>query len=190
MFQYSICICLGKHKDDIHIVSCGKDINVIIGHNNKIIINVEVFDHLPRDAEAMKIEDDYLKMIIHLIAGLGIDVARIEERMLRSLSGEQLQEINKIIEKRFGVRIVVTRRGSVVLVMEKINADYNFVQNTDIFKEFLTQLFEMMRFSNEDLSGINISMDITRGDDMDKALFKEINDMKRGKVKQTDHFVS
>ena len=174
-------MCLDTHTDDdIHIVSCGNNVNVLIGSNNKSIINVEVFDHLPIDTSAKEIEDDYIKLIIHLESASGIDVARIEERMLRSLSGEQLQEINKIIGEKFGLQIVVTRRGCVVLVMERIKPVLNFIRNTDNLKFFLSQLFRVIGFSTEDLFGINISVDITRGDAMDKALCKELNNAKRG----------
>lgn len=181
MILFSIYMCLDTHTDDdIHIVSCGKNVNVLIGSNNKSIINVEVFDHLPTDTSSKEIEDDYLKLIIHLESASGIDVARIEERMLRSLSGEQLQEINKIIGEKFGLQIVVTRRGCVVLVMERYKPVLNFIRNTDNLKFFLSQLFRVIGFSTEDLFGINISVDITRGDAMDKALCKELNNAKRG----------
>lgn len=173
---FSFCICLGC----IHILSCRGDINVLIGNNNKSIINVEVFDHLPKETETTEMEDDYLKLIIHLQSASGIDVARIEERMLRSLSGEQLQEINKIIEERFGLKIVVARKSCVVLVIEKNKLIFNSVKGTTILEEFLSELFKLVGFSNQDSFAIYISVDITKGDAMDKALFEELNNKKKG----------
>ena len=178
VIKSSICICLGTHEDAIHIVSCGKDTNVSIGNNNKSFMNIEVFDHLTNDMGAEEI--DVLKMIIHIEPASDINVARIEKRVLLSLSGERLQEINKILEERFGLQIVVARKGCIVLVMKKVKPDFNFEQNTDILKEFLSELFKMMGFSDEDLSGINMSVDITKGDEMDNA--QEFHDKNTGKI--------
>ena len=125
-------------------------------------------------------EEDYLKLIIHLQSASGIDVARIEERMLLSLSGEQLQEINKIIEERFGLQIVVARKSCVVLVIEKNKLIFNSVKGTNILEAFLSELFKLIGYSNQDLFAIDISVDITKGDAMDKALFEELNKKKKG----------
>ena len=130
--------------------------------------------------ETTEIEDDYLKLIIHLQSASGIDVARIEERMLLSLSGEQLQEINKIIEERFGLQIVVARKGCVVLVIENNKLIFNSVQGTNFWEIFFSKLFKIIGFSNEDLSEIDIRVDITKGDAMDKAFFEELNKKKKG----------
>lgn len=140
-----------------------------------------MFDHLPKETETTEMEDDYLKLIIHLQSAFDIDVARIEERMLRSLSGEQLQEINKIIEEKFGLQIVVARKSCVVLVIEKNKLIFNSVKGTNIFEEFLSELFKLSGFSNQDLFAVYISVDITKGDAMDKALFEELNNKKKGK---------
>ena len=141
-----------------------------------------MFDHLPKETETTEMEDDYLKLIIHLQSAFGIDVARIEERMLRSLSGEQLQEINKIIEEKFGLQIVVARKCCVVLVIEKNKLIFNSVKGTNILEEFLSELFKLIGFSNQDLFSVYISVDITNGDAMDKALFEELNKKKGNNI--------
>lgn len=65
-------------------------------------MNVEVFDHLKNEEEPTDVNanDDLVKTIIHMKTTAGIEVAQIQEKLLNSLSGEQLEEINKDLEER------------------------------------------------------------------------------------------
>lgn len=162
---------------DIQIVSCGKDVSIQIGQNNKCIMNVEVFDHLQSQEESgnTEAEDDLVKMILHLntTSTSGLYVARIEERILRSLSGEQLLEINKVLQEKFGVQIVVSRKGCVVLVLRKMKPISQNLMDKSVLREFVSVLFKLVGFSNDDLSKINVQVDLTLGNSADVDHFKE-----------------
>lgn len=162
---------------DIQIVSCGKDVSIQIGQNNKCIMNVEVFDHLQSQEESgnTEAEDDLVKMILHLntTSTSGLYVARIEERILRSLSGEQLLEINKVLQEKFGVQIVVSRKGCVVLVLRKMKPISQNLMDKSVLREFVSILFKLIGFSNDDLSKINVQVDLTLGNSADVDHFKE-----------------
>lgn len=162
---------------DIQIVSCGKDVSIQIGQNNKCIMNVEVFDHLQSQEESgnTEAEDDLVKMILHLntTSTSGLYVARIEERILRSLSGEQLLEINKVLQEKFGVQIVVSRKGCVVLVLRKMKPISQNLMDKGVLREFVSILFKLIGFSNDDLSKINVQVDLTLGNSADVDHFKE-----------------
>lgn len=173
-----ICVSLSdKCPGDIQIVSCGKDVSIQIGQNNKCIMNVEVFDHLQSHEESgnTEAEDDLVKMILHLntTSTSGLYVARIEERILRSLSGEQLLEINKVLQEKFGVQIVVSRKGCVVLVLRKMKPISQNLMDKGVLKEFVSILFKLIGFSNDDLSKINVQVDLTLGNSADVDHFKE-----------------
>lgn len=162
---------------DIQIVSCGKDVSIQIGQNNKCIMNVEVFDHLQSQEESgnTEAEDDLVKMILHLntTSTSGLYVARIEERILRSLSGEQLLEINKVLQEKFGVQIVVSRKGCVVLVLRKMKPISQNLMDKSVLREFVSVLFKLVGFSNDNLSKINVQVDLTLGNSADVDHFKE-----------------
>lgn len=136
-------------------------------------MNVEVFDHLQSQEESgnTEAEDDLVKMILHLNtpSTSGLYVARIEERILRSLSGEQLLEINKVLQEKFGVQIVVSRKGCVVLVLRKMKP----ISQNLMLREFVSVLFKLVGFSNDDLSKINVQVDLTLGNSADVDHFKE-----------------
>lgn len=173
-----ICVSLSdKCPGDIQIVSCGKDVSIQIGQNNKCIMNVEVFDHLQSHEESgnTEAEDDLVKMILHLntTSTSGLYVARIEERILRSLSGEQLLEINKVLQEKFGVQIVVSRKGCVVLVLRKMKPISQNLMDKGVLKEFVSILFKLIGFSNDNLSKINVQVDLTLGNSADVDHFKE-----------------
>lgn len=162
---------------DIQIVSCGKDVSIQIGQNNKCIMNVEVFDHLQSQEESgnTEAEDDLVKMILHLntTSTSGLYVARIEERILRSLSGEQLLEINNVLQEKFGVQIVVSRKGCVVLVLRKMKPISQNLMDKSVLREFVSVLFKLVGFSNDNLSKINVQVDLTLGNSADVDHFKE-----------------
>lgn len=162
---------------DIQIVSCGKDVSIQIGQNNKCIMNVEVFDHLQSQEESgnTEAEDDLVKMILHLntTSTSGLYVARIEERILRSLSGEQLLEINKVLQEKFGVQIVVSRKGCVVLVLRKMKPISQNLMDKGVLREFVSILFKLIGFSNDNLSKINVQVDLILGNSADVDHFKE-----------------
>lgn len=173
-----ICVSLSdKCPGDIQIVSFGKDVSIQIGQNNKCIMNVEVFDHLQSHEESgnTEAEDDLVKMILHLntTSTSGLYVARIEERILRSLSGEQLLEINKVLQEKFGVQIVVSRKGCVVLVLRKMKPISQNLMDKGVLREFVSILFKLIGFSNDDLSKINVQVDLTLGNSADVDHFKE-----------------
>lgn len=172
-----VCLSLlDKCPRDIQIVSRGKDVSIQIGQNNKCIMNVEVFDHLQshEDSGNKKAEDDLVKMILHLntTATSGLFVARIEERIIRSLSGEQLLEINRVLQEKFGVQIVVSRKGCVVLVLRKMKPISQNLMEKSVIREFFSILFKLVGFSNDNLSKINVQVDLTLGDSADVDLFK------------------
>lgn len=172
-----VCVSLiDKCPGDIQIVSCGKDVSIQIGKNNKCIMNVEVFDHLQNHEESgsTDAEDDLVKMILHLntTSTSGLYVARIEERILRSLSGEQLLEINKVLQEKFGVQIVVSRKGCIVLVLRKMKPISQNLMDKSVLREFVAILFKLVGFSNDNLSKINVQVDLTLGDSADVDLFK------------------
>lgn len=173
-----ICVSLSdKYPGDIQIVSFGKDVSIQIGQNNKCIMNVEVFDHLQSHEESgnTEAEDDLVKMILHLntTSTSGLYVARIEERILWSLSGEQLLEINKVLQEKFGVQIVVSRKGCVVLVLRKMKPISQNLMDKGVLREFVSILFKLIGFSNDDLSKINVQVDLTLGNSADVDHFKE-----------------
>lgn len=173
-----ICVSLSdKCPGDIQIVSFGKDVSIQIGQNNKCIMNVEVFDHLQSHEESgnTEAEDDLVKMILHLntTSTSGLYVARIEERILWSLSGEQLLEINKVLQEKFGVQIVVSRKGCVVLVLRKMKPISQNLMDKGVLREFVSILFKLIGFSNDDLSKINVQVDLTLGNSADVDHFKE-----------------
>lgn len=140
-------------------------------------MNVEVFDHLQSHEESgnTEAEDDLVKMILHLntTSTSGLYVARIEERILRSLSGEQLLEINKVLQEKFGVQIVVSRKGCVVLVLRKMKPISQNLMDKGVLREFVSILFKLVGFSNDDLSKINVQVDLTLGNSADVDHFKE-----------------
>lgn len=140
-------------------------------------MNVEVFDHLQSQEESgnTEAEDDLVKMILHLntTSTSGLYVARIEERILRSLSGEQLLEINKVLQEKFGVQIVVSRKGCVVLVLRKMKPISQNLMDKGVLREFVSILFKLIGFSNDDLSKINVQVDLTLGNSADVDHFKE-----------------
>lgn len=140
-------------------------------------MNVEVFDHLQSQEESgnTEAEDDLVKMILHLntTSTSGLYVARIEERILRSLSGEQLLEINKVLQEKFGVQIVVSRKGCVVLVLRKMKPISQNLMDKSVLREFVSVLFKLVGFSNDNLSKINVQVDLTLGNSADVDHFKK-----------------
>lgn len=114
-------------------------------------------------------------MIIHArtTSTSGIEVAQIEKKLLISLSGEQLEEINKDLQERFGVQIVVARKGCVVLVLQKTHLIANCLKDENMVKELLSVLFELVGFSNNNLSEISLRVDLTLGDNDDVDVFKK-----------------
>lgn len=173
---------LDDRSVSIQLVSSGKDVNVQIGQNNKCFLNVEVFDHLKNEGEPTDVNpnDDLVKTIIHMKSTSGIEVAKIQEKLLNSLSGEQLEEINKDLEERFGVKIVVAREGCIVLVLQKTQAFANRLEDRDVLIDLLSVLFELAGFSNDNLSEISLRVDLTIGDNADVDAFKKSQSKGKG----------
>lgn len=170
-------IFLDERPFNIQLVSSGKDVNVQIGQNNKCVLNVDVFDHLKNEEEptGANANDDLVKMIIHTSTtpNSGIEVAQIEKKLLSSLSGEQLEKINKTLQERFGIQIVVARKGCVVLVLQKTQLIANCLKDENMVKELVSVLFELVGFSNDNLSEISLRVDLTLGDYADVDAFKK-----------------
>lgn len=170
-------IFLDERPFNIQLVSSGKDVNVQIGQNNKCVLNVDVFDHLKNEEEptGANANDDLVKMIIHTSTtpNSGIEVAQIEKKLLSSLSGEQLEKINKTLQERFGIQIVVARKGCVVLVLQKTQLIANCLKDETMVKKLVSVLFELVGFSNDNLSEISLRVDLTLGDYADVDAFKK-----------------
>lgn len=170
-------IFLDERPFNIQLISSGKDVNVQIGQNNKCVLNVDVFDHLKNEEESTgaNANDDLVKMIIHTrtTPNSGIEVAQIEKKLLSSLSGEQLENINKTLQERFGIQIVVARKGCVVLVLQKTQLIANCLKDENMVKELVSVLFELVGFSSDNLSEISLRVDLTLGDYADVDAFKK-----------------
>lgn len=170
-------IFLDERPINIQLVSSGKDVNVQIGQINKCVLNVEVFDHLQNEEEptGANANDDLVKMIIHTrtTPNSGFEVAQIEKKLLSSLSGEELEKINKNLQERFGIQIVVARKGCVVLVLQKTQLITNCLKDENMVKELVSVLFELVGFSNDYLSEISLRVDLTLGDYADVDAFKK-----------------
>lgn len=175
---------LDERSISIQLVSSGKDVNVQIGQNNKCFLNVEVFDHLQNEGESTDVNgnDDLVRTIIHMktTAYSGIEVAQIEKKLLNSLSGEQLEEINKDLEERFGVKIVVAREGCIILVLQKTQVFANRLKDKNVLIDLLSVLFELVGFSNDNLSEISLRVDLTIGDIADVDAFKKTQSKGKG----------
>lgn len=145
-------------------------------------MNVEVFDHLKNEEEPTDVNanDDLVKTIIHMKTTAGIEVAQIQEKLLNSLSGEQLEEINKDLEERFGVKIVVAREGCIVLVLQKTQVFANSLEDKNVLIDLLSVLFELVGFSNDNLSEISLRVDLAIGDNADVDVFKKSQSKGKG----------
>lgn len=168
---------LDERPINIQLVSSGKEVNVQIGQNNKCVLNVEVFDHLQNEEEptGANANDDLVKMIIHTrtTPNSGFEVAQIEKKFLSSLSGGELEKINKNLQERFGIQIVVARKGCIVLVLQKTQQITYCLKDENMVKELVSVLFELVGFSNDNLSEISLRVDLTLGDYADVDAFKK-----------------
>jgi hypothetical protein len=151
-------------------VTHGKDVSMQIGNNNKCILNVEVFSHLENDTKSNDTDaDDLVKMILHMEApsSSGLYIARIEENVLKSLSGPKLESVNAVLRDKFGVEIVVHRKGCVVLVLRKSMPFSKNLLDAKILEQFLITLLGYAGLSIEELIMMRFRLDVTKGDSAD-----------------------
>ncbi|XP_062566811.1 uncharacterized protein LOC134229108 [Saccostrea cucullata] len=168
----------GTRPSNLRIVNHGQGVIVQVGNNNSCVLNVEVFDHTQADGQTSCESKDLVKMILHMETSPGIYVAHIEEQVLRSLSGEKLQTVNAVLKDKFGVEIVVQRKGCIVLVLRRIkNFSTRRLLDTCFLEQFLVALFGFAGISSEDISAISFRIDIAMGDSDDVERFQKTRDI-------------
>lgn len=160
-FLYPI---LDLSSKDIKLVASGKDVYIQIGQHNRCQLNINISDELKNEEETEGIndEDNLVNMTLNMhTATSGVYVAVLEERILQSLSGDKREEINKILLEKFGVEIVACKKGSVVLVLRKMIKIPNCLVDKNVMLEFLSTLFNLLGFSHDYHSEINLRVQLT-----------------------------
>lgn len=152
-FLYPI---LDLSSKDIKLVASGKDVYIQIGQHNRCQLNINISDELKNEEETRCIndEDNLVNMTLNMhTATSGVYVAVLEERILQSLSVDQTrEEINKILQEKFGVEVVACKKGSVVLVLRKMIKIPNCLVDKNV---------NLLGFSHDYHSEINLRVQLT-----------------------------
>lgn len=182
-FLYPI---LDLSSKDIKLVASGKDVYIQIGQHNRCQLNINISDELKNEEETRGIndEDNLVNMTLNMhTATSGVYVAVLEERILQSLSVDQTrEEINKILLEKFGVEVVACKKGSVVLVLRKMIKIPNCLVDKNVMLEFLSTLFNLLGFSHDYHSEINLRVQLTsrERDTADTEIFNRSQLKKNG----------
>lgn len=153
----------------IQLVTNGEEVCIQIGEHNICHLNIDISNELQTEEESGSTNDegDLVQMTLrmHTASSSGICIAFLEEKMLQGLSGDQREEINKVLREKFGVEIIVCKKGSVVLVLRKIKPISKGLLYKKTQLDFLSTLFELLGFSNKHPSEINLQVQLKSGND-------------------------
>lgn len=153
----------------IQLVTNGKEVGIQIGKHNICHLNIDISNELQTEEESGSTHDgDLVQMTLRMHTALssGICIAFLEEKMLQALSGDQREEINKVLREKFGVEIIVCKKGSIVLVLRKIKPISKGLMYKKTQLDFLLTLFEHLGFSNKHPSEINFQVQLKSGDNI------------------------
>lgn len=121
-------ILIDLSSNAIQLVTHGEEVYIQIGNHNMCHLNIDISNELQTEEESGSTNDegDLVQMTLqmHTASSSGIFIASLEERMLLALSGNQREEINRVLREKCGVEIIVCRKGSVVLVMRRKKANF------------------------------------------------------------------
>lgn len=153
----------------IQLVTNGEEVCIQIGEHNICHLNIDISNELQTEEESGSTNDegDLVQMTLrmHTASSSGICIAFLEGKMLQGLSGDQREEINKVLREKFGVEIIVCKKGSVVLVLRKIKPISKGLEYKKTQLDFLSTLFELLGFSNKHPSEINLQVQLKSGND-------------------------
>lgn len=162
-------ILIDLSSNAIQLVTHGGKVYIQIGNHNMCHLNIDISNELQTEEESGSTNDegDLVQMTLqmHTASSSGIFIASLEERMLLALSGNQREEINRVLREKFGVEIIFCRRGSVVLVMRKIKPIFKGLVYQKNQLDFLSTLFELLGFSKKHPSEINLQVQLKSEDE-------------------------
>lgn len=154
----------------IQLVTYGREVGIQIGQHNIYYLNIDVSNDLQtKDEAGITNEDgDLVKMTLnmHPASSSTICVASLEERILQSLSGDEREEINRVLLEKFGVKIVDCMKGSIVLLLRKMKPLPDCLVIKKVQLEFLSTLFTLYGLSYVYLSEINLRVQLTPVEDI------------------------
>lgn len=153
----------------IQLVTNGKEVCIQIGEHNICHLNIDISNELQTEEESGSTNDegDLVQMTLrmHTASSSGVCIAFLEEKILQGLSGDQREEINKVLREKFDVEIIACKKGSVVLVLRKIKPISKSLVYKTTQLDFLSTLFELLGFSNKHPSEINLQVQLKSGND-------------------------